>query len=153
MAKHEKKQEQVEEVETSEEITEETLEQPDSPIDASAEKIADLKPSYMSVTYGAGGSTAGFTADIAEDLLKKGVTPISHLTCVSSDEQKIEAELKKLQNKGVENILALRGDIPQGMSNDFPLRLIFSKITSICFFSISFILPFISPIAFKTSLL
>ena len=87
-------------------------------VKATAEKIADLKPSYMSVTYGAGGSTAGFTADIAEDLLKKGVTPISHLTCVSSDEQKIEAELKKLQDKGVENILALRGDIPQGMSKD-----------------------------------
>ncbi len=79
-----------------------------------AEKIADLKPSYMSVTYGAGGGTSDFTVDLAEDLIKqKGVTPLTHLTCVSADESKIEAELKKIKSKGIENILALRGDIPE----------------------------------------
>ena len=47
------------------------------------EKIADLNPSYMSVTYGAGGGTSDFTTDIAQNLMKKGVTPLTHLTCVS----------------------------------------------------------------------
>lgn len=81
-----------------------------------AEKIADLKPAYMSVTYGAGGGTSDFTVDLAEDLIKqKGVTPLTHLTCVSSDESRIESELRKIKSKGIENILALRGDIPKDL--------------------------------------
>ncbi len=81
-----------------------------------AEKIADLKPAFMSVTYGAGGGTSDFTVDLAEDLIKqKGVTPLTHLTCVSADENKIETELNKIKSKGIENILALRGDIPEGL--------------------------------------
>ncbi|MBR6676359.1 MAG: methylenetetrahydrofolate reductase, partial [Clostridia bacterium] len=51
---------------------------------AAAGKIADLLPSYMSVTYGAGGTTAEFTAEICESLIARGVTPLAHLTCVNS---------------------------------------------------------------------
>lgn len=87
-------------------------------VKTTAEKIADLNPSYMSVTYGAGGGTSDFTVDLAEDLLKKGVTPLTHLTCVSSTKERVEAELKKIKAKGIENILALRGDIPEGLDRD-----------------------------------
>ena len=81
-------------------------------------EIAELSPSYMSVTYGAGGGTSDFTSDIGAALLRKGVTPLSHLTCVSSDRQRIRSELDKLKSKGIENVLALRGDIPQGYDRD-----------------------------------
>ena len=87
-------------------------------IKTAVEKIADLKPAYMSVTYGAGGGTSDFTADLAEDLINKGVTPLTHLTCVSSTVDKIEEELGKIKDKGIKNILALRGDIPEGLDRD-----------------------------------
>ncbi len=77
-------------------------------------KIAAFDPSFMSVTYGAGGTTASFTAEICENLHSLGVTPLAHLTCVGSTKEKIDSELASLKKKGVENILALRGDIPEG---------------------------------------
>ncbi len=80
-----------------------------------ASAIADLAPSYMSVTYGAGGTTASFTAEICENLSNIGVTPLAHLTCVNSTKEKIIGELEKLRTHGVENILALRGDVPDGV--------------------------------------
>ena len=83
-----------------------------------AEKIAELSPSYMSITYGAGGGTSDFTIDLAEDLMQKGVTTLTHLTCVSSTEEKINQELQKIKSKGIENILALRGDIPETLNKD-----------------------------------
>lgn len=83
-----------------------------------ATEIADLKPDFMSVTYGAGGGTAGYTAEIGEAILKTGVTPLSHLTCVSADKESIGKELKNLKDRGIENILALRGDIPKGVSKE-----------------------------------
>ncbi len=84
-------------------------------VKSATEKIADLHPSYMSVTYGAGGGTSDFTVDIAQNLMKKGVTPLTHLTCVSSTNERIEDELNKIKSKGIENVLALRGDIPEGL--------------------------------------
>lgn len=79
-----------------------------------ATEIAELQPDYMSVTYGAGGGTSKYTSDIGSALIDKGVTPISHLTCVSSNRELIKNELEKLKAKGIENILALRGDILPG---------------------------------------
>lgn len=76
-------------------------------------EIAKLSPSYMSVTYGAGGGTSDYTVKIASELLSYGVIPLAHLTCVSSDKEKILSQLKKLKDSGIENILALRGDIPE----------------------------------------
>lgn len=84
-------------------------------IDALAESTVD----YMSVTYGAGGSTSKNTAQIAEHLQNDlQVTALAHLTCVSSTKQEIQQMLAQLREKGIRNILALRGDIPQG--SDFP---------------------------------
>ncbi len=87
-------------------------------VTASASAIADLSPSYMSVTYGAGGTTAAYTAEIASSLLARGVTPVAHLTCVSATRDSIRERLADLRERGIENILALRGDLPEGVSPD-----------------------------------
>ena len=78
-------------------------------------EIAKLSPDFMSVTYGAGGTTAKYTTEIAKSILDTGVTPIAHLTCVNSSKESILEKLEEFKNSGVKNILALRGDIPQGM--------------------------------------
>lgn len=76
-------------------------------------EIAKLKPSFMSVTYGAGGGTSQYTVDIAEFVQEQGVTPLAHLTCVSSTKEKVHSVLEELKTRGIENVLALRGDIPK----------------------------------------
>ncbi len=80
------------------------------------EQIAKLNPSYMSVTYGAGGGTSDYTAQIAKNLSDLGVTSLAHLSCISSSREVVKSQLEKLKSLGIENILALRGDIPEGMS-------------------------------------
>lgn len=82
-------------------------------VQSAVREIAQLSPSYMSVTYGAGGGTSAYTVKIAKDLSDRGVTPLAHLTCISSDRQSVREMLEKLRNEGIENILALRGDIPK----------------------------------------
>lgn len=83
------------------------------------EKIALLKPDFMSVTYGAGGGTSEYTAFIAENIQKNyGVPTLAHLSCISSKKEDIKHQLELLKSKGIENILALRGDIPEGMSRE-----------------------------------
>lgn len=82
------------------------------------DEIAEIKPSFMSVTYGAGGGTSQYTVSIAEDLQKKGVTSLAHLSCISSTKKIVMDQIQKLRSAGIENILALRGDIPEGMSMD-----------------------------------
>ena len=81
------------------------------------EKIASLFPSYMSVTYGAGGTTKGYTVKIAENIQKKyNVPTLSHLTCVSVTKELLRETADELKSAGIENILALRGDIPKDMN-------------------------------------
>lgn len=80
-------------------------------VKAATEEIAMLNPSFMSVTYGAGGGTSEFTVSVAEAIKNCGVTPIAHLTCINSSKNDIKNRLEALKNAGVENILALRGDI------------------------------------------
>lgn len=82
----------------------------------SALEIAKLNPDFMSVTYGAGGTTGSYTLDVAESIIQTGVTPIAHLTCVCSNKDKIQNTLSKMKEIGIENILALRGDMPAGMT-------------------------------------
>ena len=78
-----------------------------------AMEIARLKPDFMSVTYGAGGGTGEFTTGIAADIQKKlGVPTLAHLTCVSSGREHVREMLRLYRENGIENILALRGDIP-----------------------------------------
>lgn len=80
------------------------------------EELKDLSPAFISVTYGAGGTMteAGHskTCEIASIIKNKyNVTPVAHLTCVNSTKDQVEAELNALKANGIENILALRGDI------------------------------------------
>ena len=77
-------------------------------------EIAAYKPSFMSVTYGAGGSNSKNTLSIAEEVQKSGVTALAHLTCVGQDEENLRASINAFKASGIENILALRGDIPFG---------------------------------------
>ena len=80
---------------------------------AAAKKIAALRPDFMSVTYGAGGGTGDFTAGIAADIQRQyGVPTLAHLTCVSSGREHVLNMLRLYRENGIENILALRGDIP-----------------------------------------
>lgn len=79
-----------------------------------AAETAALKPDFVSVTYGAAGTTAGFTAELAEEVEKNGVPALAHLTCVSTDRESLKEYLSVLRAYGIENILALRGDMPNG---------------------------------------
>ena len=80
---------------------------------AAAKQIAALRPDFMSVTYGAGGGTGAFTAGIASEIQDEfGVPTLAHLTCVSSGRDHVMKMLDTYREKGIENILALRGDVP-----------------------------------------
>lgn len=82
------------------------------------QEMSKSHPSFMSVTYGAAGTKSGFTREIAKEISNNGITPLSHLTCLTSTRDKIHQVVGELKEDGVENILALRGDIPQGF--EFP---------------------------------
>ncbi len=87
-------------------------------VKAATEKIAELHPSFMSVTYGAGGGTSKYTIDIAKSIDREhGVPSLAHLTCVSSTKQTVLNMIDEIQRAGIENIMALRGDIPESMKN------------------------------------
>jgi len=77
-------------------------------------KIAELEPSFISVTYGAGGGTSEHTVSLADESQACGVPALAHLTCVSSGRKEIRGILEQLAAVKIENILALRGDIPDG---------------------------------------
>jgi methylenetetrahydrofolate reductase (NADPH) len=79
-------------------------------------ELKPLQPAYISVTYGAGGSNKGLAFQIAAYLLKVGITPLTHFTCVGHDKTSVAEQLDELWDIGVRDILALRGDPPQGES-------------------------------------
>ena len=77
------------------------------------EEIAKLRPAFMSVTYGAGGGTSKYTLDIAENISRLyGVPTLAHLTCVSSSRETVQEKIAQIKAAGVQNVMALRGDIP-----------------------------------------
>ncbi len=81
---------------------------------SATEKIAALKPSFMSVTYGAGGGTSDYTLHIAKNISDKyQVTVLPHLTCISSTREHVRSMIQRYHELGFENIMALRGDIPK----------------------------------------
>ena len=86
---------------------------------SAVDQIAKLNPSYISVTYGAGGGTSKNTAKIASHIKEDlGIESLAHLTCASSTKEEVRTVIGNLVQLGIENILALRGDIPEG--TDFP---------------------------------
>lgn len=78
-----------------------------------AQEIAALKPAFMSVTYGASGTTPGHTLAIAQAVQKTGITPLCHLTCVQSGRAQVARVLDDMRTSGLHNVLALRGDLPK----------------------------------------
>lgn len=85
---------------------------------AATEEIAKLHPSFMSVTYGAGGGTSKYTLDIAKQINDKYSVPsLAHLTCVSSTKQKVREHIADIKEAGIQNVMALRGDIPAELQN------------------------------------
>ena len=82
------------------------------------EEIAKLRPSFMSVTYGAGGGTSKYTLNIAKNIKANyGVPTLAHLTCVSSTRETVRDRIEDMKSAGIENVMALRGDIPAGLEN------------------------------------
>ena len=89
----------------------------ESVLDA-AEKIAALKPSFVSVTYGAGGGTSRYTLAVAKAIEEKhGVPTLAHLTCVSSSRETVKQRIADMKAAGIENVMALRGDLTPELEN------------------------------------
>ena len=85
-------------------------------VKAKTAKIAELKPAFMSVTYGAGGGTSQFTLEIAKNIQDNcGVPVLAHLTGVSSTKEIVAQRIEELQAAGIQNIMALRGDLTPEM--------------------------------------
>ena len=85
-------------------------------VKAATEAIADLRPSFVSVTYGAGGGTSQYTLDIARNIKEAhGVPTLAHLTCVSSTRETVRSRIEDMKAAGIENVMALRGDLPADM--------------------------------------
>ena len=81
-------------------------------VEAAVEEIASYRPAFMSVTYGAGGGTSKYTLDIAKNIKKLyGVPTLAHLTCVSSTRETVRARIEDIKSAGVQNVMALRGDL------------------------------------------
>ena len=87
-------------------------------VKVATEEIAKLRPSFMSVTYGAGGGTSKYTLEIAENIKKNyGVPTLAHLTCVSSTKQTVKERIDAIKSAGIQNIMALRGDLTPELEN------------------------------------
>ena len=82
------------------------------------EEIAKLSPSFVSVTYGAGGGTSKYTLDIAKNINEQyGVPTLAHLTCVSSSKETVRDKIREIKEAGIQNIMALRGDLTPELEN------------------------------------
>ena len=82
------------------------------------EEIAKLRPSFMSVTYGAGGGTSKYTLDTAKRIKELyNVPSLAHLTCVSSTKETVRDRIADMKAANIENVMALRGDIPAELQN------------------------------------
>ncbi|MCB9877980.1 MAG: methylenetetrahydrofolate reductase [NAD(P)H] [Planctomycetes bacterium] len=87
------------------------------------ERLRPCRPSFVSVTYGAGGSTRDRTLQLVARIQRDlGMTTMAHLTCVGSTRDEIRDTLKRLHDSGIRNVLALRGDPPQGQAEFKPVE-------------------------------
>ena len=80
--------------------------------------MAALKPAYMSVTYGATGGTSDYTVKLAEEVRNNNIPALAHLTCASSTREKVASVIEELKAANIENILALRGDLPNNFEGE-----------------------------------
>ncbi len=83
--------------------------------------LKELSPTYVSVTYGAGGSTRDRTIELVAEIQREhGFEAMAHLTCVGATREELGAVLDRLREAGIENVLALRGDPPRGSTSFQP---------------------------------
>ncbi len=82
------------------------------------EKLSGYSPSFVSVTYGAGGGNRDRVIDIASHVKSVGLEALAHLTCVGADPASIDNTLSQLESIGVSGVLALRGDVPEGLDRE-----------------------------------
>ncbi len=96
----------------------------DSPVETifqTLEELKDVNPDYISVTYGAGGKAKDRTIEIASKIKNEyGIESLAHLTCISSTKEDISKVFQDMKDHNLENVLALRGDVPEDPSFDFP---------------------------------
>jgi methylenetetrahydrofolate reductase (NADPH) len=84
--------------------------------------LQELKPTYISVTYGAGGSTRDLTVELVGSIKRDyGIETMAHLTCVGASKDEIASVVDRLASAGIENVLALRGDPPRGQTDFKPV--------------------------------
>uniref|UniRef100_A0A7C4AG41 Methylenetetrahydrofolate reductase n=1 Tax=Fundidesulfovibrio putealis TaxID=270496 RepID=A0A7C4AG41_9BACT len=99
------------------------------------ERLAVLNPLFVSVTYGAGGSTQVNTLELVARLKRDhGLNPMAHLTCVGASEDSLRGFLDSLGQAGVDNVLALRGDPPQGQPDFKPENAAFQHASDLAGF-------------------
>ncbi len=84
--------------------------------------VSQANPDFISVTYGAGGGTSDYTVAIAREIKNSGITPLAHLSCINHGKAEVREKLGELKKLGIENILALRGDIPQNFSGNLDYK-------------------------------
>src|SRR5258706_7828143 len=85
------------------------------------EQLRELQPSFVSVTYGAGGSTRELTLDLVSRIRSEiGIETMAHLTCVGAGREQLRSVLDELGSRGIENVLALRGDPPRDQPTFVP---------------------------------
>ena len=89
---------------------------------ATRAQLIALKPKFVSVTFGAGGSTQQGTLDTVVDIAKEGVEAAPHLSCIGSSKESLRAILGEYRSHGIRHIVALRGDLPSGMGAVGELR-------------------------------
>lgn len=96
----------------------------DSPIETvykTLDELKDINPDFISVTYGAGGKAKDRTVEIASKIKNEyRIESLAHLTCISATKQQIKEIFRDMRNNGIENVLALRGDIPEDPDFEFP---------------------------------
>ena len=96
----------------------------DSPVETifqTLDALSDLRPDFISVTYGAGGKAKDRTVEIASKIKNEyGIESLAHLTCISSTKEQIKETFREMKAQKIENVLALRGDIPEDPDFDFP---------------------------------
>ncbi|WP_114815098.1 methylenetetrahydrofolate reductase [NAD(P)H] [Paraburkholderia kururiensis] len=89
---------------------------------ATRAQLVPLKPKFVSVTFGAGGSTQQGTLDTVLDIAKDGIEAAPHLSCIGSSKESLRAILNRYRESGIRHIVALRGDLPSGMGEVGELR-------------------------------
>ena len=89
---------------------------------ATRRKLAELHPTYFSVTFGAGGSTQQGTLDTVLDIMADGHVAAPHLSCIGATRDSIRTILQQFQEKGIRRLVALRGDLPSGYGGAGELR-------------------------------